>query len=146
MHDPSTLVFDVRPLRLDVWHDEPGGADAGQVCGNPPMRTASRIAWTVRHWRHLHYRWWPYFRVRRWIVDRCADCGKRFRWGEGRHGYQSTDKVWHSVCMTLRHVQSHLDDLTAYVQCTADTDTRWRAEYRLNNLASHEGAKQEGTE
>ncbi|WP_280836153.1 hypothetical protein [Micromonospora sp. A200] len=128
------MLIEARPLRLDVWHDEPGGHDAFEVCGHPPTSITARLAWTFRHGRHLHYRWWPYLNVRRWIVDRCDGCGKRFRWREARHSYQSTDKVWHDVCMSLRHVRSQLDDITAYVRAEADSNARWRVEYRLKHL------------
>ena len=133
MHDPSVLIFDIRPLRLDVWHDEPDGRDAFEVCGHAP-HGVGRIAWTLRHRRHLHYRWWPYLRIQRWITHRCADCGQRFRWKEGRFSYQGTDEVWHDVCMTLRGVRSQLDDITAYVRAEADSNARWRVEHRLKNL------------
>ena len=134
MHDPSVLVFDVRWLHLDIWHDEPGGHDSGEVCGRLPMAVGARLLWTVRHARHLHYRFWPYLNVKRWIVDRCDHCGQRFRWKDARHSYQSTDKVWHDVCMTLRHVRADLNDLTGYVLGTADDNARWRANYRLEHL------------
>lgn len=138
MHDPSTLLFDIRPIRLDVWHDEPSGHDSGTVCGHPPMRTAARLLWTIRHARHLHYRFWPYLRIQRWIIHRCADCGRRFLWRDARHSYQGTDKVWHSQCMSLLHVRGMLDDLTGYVRGTADSDARWRVEYRLKGLDESE--------
>ena len=136
MHDPMVLVYGIRVLDLDVWHDEPGGRDAGEVCGYPPHRLLPRFAWTVRHVRHLHLRWWRYLNVKRWIVDRCDGCGQRFRWHEARHSYQSTDKVWHDPCMSLRHVRGQLEDFTSYAQGTADPDARWRVEYRLKNLES----------
>jgi hypothetical protein len=89
MHDPSTLLFDVRPIRLDIWHDDPDGHDAGTVCGNPPMTLPGSILWGIRH---LHYRFWPYLKVRRWIRDLaericallnpCTDCGKPSQCGE----------------------------------------------------------------
>jgi hypothetical protein len=135
MHDPSTLLFDIRLIRLDVWHDEPNGHDSGTVCGHAPMKTWPRLRWGIRHVRHLHYRFWPYLRIHRWITHHCADCGRRFLWKDARHGYQSSDQVWHSVCMSLRTVQSHLDDLTAHVQGAADWNTSWRAKYRLEHLA-----------
>lgn len=138
MRDSSFLLIDARPLRLDVWHDEPDGHDAFQVCGRPPCRPASRLAWAFRHRQHLHYRWWPYLHVRRWIVDRCAGCGHRFRWREARYSYESTDKVWHRACMSLREVRSQLDDITAYVRAEADSNARWRVEYRLKHLDAKE--------
>jgi hypothetical protein len=133
MHDPMVLIVEIRAIRLDVWHVEPGGHDAWQVCGHAP-RGASRLAWLLRHRRHLRPRWWPYLNVKRWIVDRCDGCGQRFRWREARYSYQSTDKVWHDPCMSLRYVRGQLADITGYVRGTADWDTRWRVEYRLKGL------------
>lgn len=134
MHDPSVLLFHVKPLNLDIWHDEPRGHDSGEVCGHHPMPIPARVLWTVRHVRHLHYRFWPYLNVKRWIVERCDGCGQRFRWKEARFSYQSTDKVWHDPCMSLRHVRGQLDDMTAYLQGEANDNARWRVEYRLENL------------
>lgn len=133
MHDPSFLLMDLRLVKLDVWHDEPGGHDAFEVCGMPP-HGAARLVWGFHHRSHLHYRWWPWLNIRRWRVDRCDDCKRPFRWKDARHSYQSTDRVWHDVCMSLRHVRSQLDDITAYVRAEADSDARWRVEYRLKNL------------
>jgi hypothetical protein len=135
MHDPSFLALDIRVIRLDIWHDEPGGADAFTVCGRPPQRGIARLRWTVQHARHLRYRFWPYLKVRRWTRDRCDGCGRRFLWRDSRHSYQGTDKVWHDPCMSLRHVRAQLDDLTAHVRGIADWDTSWRAKYRLEGLA-----------
>lgn len=137
MHDPTVLIFAVRPINLDVWHDEPGGHDSGEVCGHAP-HGAARLVWALRHGRHLHYRWWPWLNVRRWIVDRCAGCGKRFRWREARCSYQGTSKVWHDTCMSLLHVRGQLDDITAYVRAEADDNARWRVEYRLKHLDAAE--------
>lgn len=135
MHDPMVLVFDVRLVKLDIWHVEPGGHDYGEVCGRLPYRRpVARALWALRHVRHLKLNWWPYLNVKRWIVDRCDHCGKRFRWREARFSYQSTDKVWHDPCMSLRHVRGQLDDLTGLVLGTADPDARWRADYRLKGI------------
>jgi hypothetical protein len=135
MHDPSFLLYDIRGLKLDVWHDEPGGRDAHEVCGHPPNRGLGRLAWTLRHARHLHFRWWRYLNVKRWIVDRCDGCGRRFGYREARYSYPSSERaVWHDPCMSLRHVRSQLDDLTGYVLATADSNARWRAAYRLEKL------------
>lgn len=144
MHDPMVLLFDVPVVRLDIWHVEPKGHDAFEVCGHPP-RGAQRAVWTLRHGRHLRLRWWPYLNVKRWIADRCDHCGRRFRWREARHSYQSTNKVWHDVCMSLRHVRSQLNDITGYLRGTADSDARWRVEYRLKNLDTPAGELKENT-
>lgn len=139
MHDSSTLIFDVRPIRLDVWHDEPGGADAFTVCGHAPHRLGPRLVWTARHARHLHFRFWPYLRIHRWVKDHCAECGRRFLWKDARHSYQGTDQVWHDQCMSLRHVRGQLDDVTGYLRGTADGNARWRVEYRLKHLDGNRG-------
>jgi hypothetical protein len=140
MHDPSFLALEIRPIRLDIWHDEPGGHDAFTVCGRPPQGAVANLWWTIRHARHLHYRFWPYLKIRRWIKDRCAGCGRRFLWRDSRHSYQGTDQVWHDPCMSLRHVRSQLDDITGYVRGTADWNMRWRVEYRLKGLDTKEDA------
>lgn len=138
MHDPSFLLFDIRRIRLDIWHDEPGGKDTHEVCGHPPRPGVARLWWGIGHARHLHFRFWPYLNIHRWIRDRCDHCGRRFLWRDARHSYQSTDKVWHDVCMSLRHVRGQLNDLTAHVRGTGDWNTNWRAKYRLENLAKAE--------
>jgi hypothetical protein len=136
MHDPSFLALDIRPIRLDVWHDEPGGQDAFTVCGRPPQTGPARLLWVARHARHLHFRFWPFLRIKRWIGDHCAECGRRFLWKDARHGYQSHGprEVYHDQCMSLRHVRDQLNDLTALVRFKADSNAKWRAEYRLKGL------------
>lgn len=144
MHDPSVLLFEVPVLKLDVWHDEPGGHDAFEVCGHAP-HGAKRLAWTLRHARHLHVRWWRYLNVKKWIVDRCDGCGKRFRWKEARFGFQSSDRaVWHDPCMSLLSVRHDLDDLTGFVLGTADSNARWRANYRLQRIENADEAEVSG--
>lgn len=133
MHDPMVLLYDFKQLGLDVWHVEPGGHDSAEVCGHAPHGWR-RATWTARHVRHLHFRFWPVFKVRRWLRDRCGECGRRFLWRDERHGYQSSDTVYHAQCMSLRACRSQLDDLTAYVLATADSNARWRAERRLKHL------------
>lgn len=134
MHDPEFLPYDVPVVKLDIWHREPGGHDASSVCGYAPNRGVRRLVWAARHVRHWRLTWRRYRNVKRWLVDRCDGCGKRFRWKEARYGYQSSDRVWHDPCMSLRHVRSQLDDLTGYVLATADSNARWRASQRLDHI------------
>lgn len=130
----------------DVWHSEPGGRDSGTVCGRLPSGsglTVPNVRWAWRHRAHLRVTVLPYRRVKRWLFDRCDGCGKRFFWKQDRFGYQSGDAVYHDACMSLRHVQGQLDDLTAYVQFDADETQRWRVEYRLKSMAATGGQKEE---
>jgi hypothetical protein len=140
MHDPLVLVYEVPVVKLDMWHREPGGHDSGKVCGQLPRRGLARAVWTARHVRHLHLRWRPVLNVRHWITDRCDHCGQRFRWREAPYSYQSTDKVWHDPCMSLRHVRGQLQDITDYINGVADDNARWRVEYRLRQLDKAESA------
>jgi hypothetical protein len=55
-------------------------------------------------------------------------------WNDSRHGYMSSDDVYHDKCMTLRHVRGQLDDLTKFVQFEADDNAKFRVEYRLKHL------------
>lgn len=115
--------------------DLPNGRDAFEVCGHPPNRGPSRLAWMVRHIRHLRLNWRRHQKVKRWIVDRCDGCGRRFGFREARYSYQSSERaVWHDPCMSLRSVRGQLDDLTGLVLATADRNARWRANRRLEHL------------
>jgi hypothetical protein len=144
------LVFDLPPyevrrhlprwargLTIDVWHDEPDGRDSGTVCKGMSGTDLSwhNIRWAWQHRQHLHYRVWPYLRVKRWLLDRCGECDRRFLWRDARFGYMNGDATYHDKCMTLRNVRGQLDDITRYVQAEAGHTTRWRVEYRLKNLA-----------
>lgn len=134
------------PAWVTVWHVEPKGHDGGSICkgmGGSEL-TLHNVMWAIRHWRHLQINVEPYLRVRRWLLDRCEGCGHRFRWKrDARHSYMGTDKVWHDPCMSLRHVRSQLDDLTKYLQATADETTRWRVEYRLKGIEEKAAKDQE---
>ncbi len=140
MHDPDVLLYELRKVGLDVWHSEPRGHDSGSICGHQPIGRLALLAWTARHFRHLWLRWWPAYRVRHWVIDRCDHCGRRFLWRDQRHSYMSSasHRVWHEQCMSLRQVRGQLDDLTGYVLGTADETARWRAKYRLDGIAHPE--------
>lgn len=78
-------------------------------------------------------------RVKRWLRDRCGECGRRFLWNDERHGFISSDTRYHATCMSLRHVRGQLEDLTKYVTFEADDTERWRVEYRLEGLRAQSG-------
>lgn len=59
------------PALITVWHNEPGGRDAGEVCGYPH-------GWKLlRHLRHVRVQFHPLGHFRRWALTRCAWCGGR---------------------------------------------------------------------
>lgn len=151
MHDPAVVVFSIRrpwpylvrysngrrrlswPDWVDVWHDEPEGADSGTVCKG--MRgtqlTWHNLRWALRHRSHLRVVVVPLRRIRQWLRDRCGECGRRFLWRDSRHGYWSGDAVYHAKCMEVRALKGQLDDALRYITHTADRDARWRVEYKL---------------
>lgn len=92
---------------IDAWHEEPGGADAGTVCGN-------RRLWA--HPRHLRLKFPPLRSLRRRLFTTCEWCGqlgtsrrpvnvshqwdgdernRRARWWNGDRG------LYHAECSTL---------------------------------------------
>lgn len=82
------------PTVLTIWHVDPNG-DRGRPCG------------PAKHWQ-LHVHHWkinvePWLRFRR-RFEKCDGCGRRMNTAE-RNGYMSSDKVWHSECMSLRHLK-----------------------------------------
>ncbi|MDF2578457.1 MAG: hypothetical protein K0S49_36 [Microbacterium sp.] len=97
------------PGMLTVWHVEPGGADAFDVC-----ERSSRWQWHVHHWR-LQFAPWQAFR--RWAFDRCAWCGGPSRRGnlvnvshswdgkKPKHWWQSRAGVFHRDCSSVE--QAH---------------------------------------
>lgn len=137
MHDPLILLLHVKLINLDVWHREPNGHDAGEICHDVFCSTdtvKANLSLSIRHWRHLYLRWWPYLNIKMWIFDRCDGCGYRFHWKQARHSYMSSDKVWHNACMSLRSVRSSLNDLTKLMLQIEDRDAHWRANRRLEHL------------
>lgn len=109
MHDPSTLVLDIRgiplsrrawrrwlrdkrvwslPTLFEVWHDEPGGADAGKVCKGPR---------TWLHWSHCRIKFIPWRDFKHRFV-RCSVCNRRMNTA-ARFGTWNSTEVAHSECI-----------------------------------------------
>ena len=138
MHDPSVLVFSVRSIRLDVWHEEPNGHDSGTICkgmGGSDL-TWHNVRWAWRHRDHLHFRFWPYLNVKRWLFDRCDLCGKRFLWKQARHSYMNSDKVWHQFCQAYQVCKAERDEAWQFIADPGSlSDTaRWRVGYAVDRF------------
>ena len=135
MHDPSVVVFDVRrpwptrrrrpfvgrrlywPPIITVWHEEPGGRDAGSLCGYPE-RGRKLPMWLVRHRRHLRAQWQA---LNRWLYQRCEHCGGKSRKGHPvnvSHQWDSEPQRWgrsvpglyHGPCSGLVGTRRSLDE------------------------------------
>lgn len=92
MHDPKVLLW--ATSLIEVWHQEPGGADSGTVCR---YQTMGRHPW---HWQ---IKLMPLVRVRR-RLQHCDRCGRRMN-KASRFGYQGSDKVWHDECSLLGRLE-----------------------------------------
>lgn len=117
MHDPLVVAFEVRrpwpkryrsedgmagrrpyfPALITVWHREPGGHDAGEVCRHYTRVQGADGKWhtTLRHGWKCHVHHWrvqvPALReLRRLLLTRCAWCG-------GHHRHRSGDAVNHGL-------------------------------------------------
>lgn len=118
------------PVVVEVWHDEPGDRDMGTVCKDYSGRSRHRIAWTLKHRKHLRWKLIPYIQVRSWLFTRCEDCKRRFKWGEAKFGVSwSSPGCLHEHCQRLRTVAGQKADLVAYVRGEANDTQRWRVEY-----------------
>jgi len=79
------------PALVTVWHVEPGGHDAFEVC-----KHASRWQWHVWHWKVQI----PFFRkIKRSLFERCIECGRRYPWGYApvSHQWDGPDARWFRV-------------------------------------------------
>lgn len=101
MHDPLVVAFTIRrpwpkrvtwptgkrlwwPSLITIWHTEPDGRDAFEVC-----KHSGRWRWHVHHWRiQVH----PLQHLRRWALTRCTWCGGRSRKGD----YVNCSMQWDS--------------------------------------------------
>lgn len=97
------------PGLITIWHVEPAGADAFEIC-----KHTTRWQWHVHHWRlQLH----PWQKFKRWAFQRCQWCGGRSRRGDyvnvsmgwesqkADHWWQSTPGVFHHDCISIH--QAH---------------------------------------
>lgn len=140
MHDPMVVAFEIRrpwpkrvnwtgtrwywPSIITVWHREPGGHDAGEVCKHYIRTPLGDGQWTTKHlhgWKwHVHH--WrlqvkPFQDLRRWALTRCAWCngrhtkldpvnnstswdGPRGKWWQGEPG------LYHRHCVAFSHAHT----------------------------------------
>lgn len=116
MHDPMTVAFEIRsPFRdkpsemfpegyrrhfITIWHKDPcrdGSDDSCRWFGGVDRPWWRHPRWHVWHWRiQIH----PLQRTWQWLFDRCAMCGGRFKFYEGRLSSWDGGRCWHFKCDT----------------------------------------------
>jgi hypothetical protein len=106
MHDPMVVAFDIPrpwprrnrfsgrrywPALITVWHVEPGGHDAFEVC-----KHSSHWQWHVWHWK-VQIR--PLQQLKRFLFERCIECGRRYPWGYSpvSHQWDGPGSRWFRV-------------------------------------------------
>jgi hypothetical protein len=131
-----------------LWHHEPGGRDYGSVCGRIPDGsglTMPNVRWAWEHREHCHWQIVVGSKVRGWLTDRCEECGRRFLWRDARIGTGwDSPGVLHLQCSNLRHQQTLIADLTAYVRFDATAPQRSRVEHQLEQIGVAPPAPEDG--
>lgn len=138
------------PSFITVWHVEPDGADALTVCqrreqdANSKWRYVGRWQWHIHHWKiQVH----PLQRLRRGLLTRCEECGrkgspnishqwdaKRGPWWRGERG------LYHMECsslLDLRRTQKYDEELIRSLVAEIRVRTDEDAEQIAERLAGH---------
>lgn len=85
------------PSMMTVWHVEPDGRDAFEVC-----KSRGHWRWHVWHWRiqiSLAQK------VKRFLFERCIECGRRFPWGYApvSHQWDGPSARWFHISRVAYH-------------------------------------------
>ena len=137
------------PSFITIWHCEPNGADALTVCRHRSQRTNGEWAYT-RGWKwHVHH--WkiqvqPLQRLRRALLTRCEECGRkgspnvshggraRKRWWRGERG------LYHFECsglLELRRVKERDEEIIRALFAEIRVRTDETTEDALERLTGH---------
>ena len=124
-----------------VWHVEPGGADAFEVCSHRRQKKDgtweyhNRWKWHIHHW---HIQIMPLQGLRARLFDRCQECGRKGRpnvshqWDGKRLGwwkFKSREGLYHHECSSLVQLRRTKDEdaeiirhLVAWLVIESDRD------------------------
>lgn len=106
------------PALVTVWHNEPGGRDFGEVCCKRVTGRDGKVRLT-RSWRWHVWHWSirvpPLQALRRRLLTRCAECGRKgspdvsHSWGGPRgKWWQGEPGLYHRECsmlVSMRHTR-----------------------------------------
>lgn len=124
---PFVVAFGRRfffPPLVTIWHVEPHGHDSGEVCKHRRQRRDGTWKYTTR-WRwhvwHWHVQFGPVQRLKRFLLERCELCGRRYPWGYApvSHQWDAPGSRWfgglrqrrayHHECSALGHVRQQVE-------------------------------------
>ena len=133
-----------------IWHNEPRGADSGDICKNFDRLPDGRIGRSLNAWRwHVHH--WsiqihPLQTVRRWLFDRCAECGHRFPFGYSPVTFswdpqrppwwkflEPHGQLLHARCASLRSAQDNSTTDESIIRCL------------ITEISMHDGVAEQET-
>lgn len=104
------------PSLVTIWHVEPNGRDSGEVCNHwrtdraGRRRRDDRWKWHVWHWKIQVA---TGQKIKRFLFERCIECGRRYPWGYApvSHQWDGPGGRWfrvgrlnyHHECSALVH-------------------------------------------
>lgn len=113
---------------VTVWHNEPGGSDSGEVCKHWRTRKGERVP--DKRWK-LHVHHWTLQvhllrAIRRFLFERCIECGHRFPWGYAPvshswdgpkvHWFRVQKVAYHHQCSSLGHLRQSNAELKEIIR------------------------------
>ncbi len=145
MHDPLVVAFEIRrpwpkrtprrryyywPSLITIWHAEPGGRDAFEVC-----KRSSHWRWHLHHWK-IQIR--PLQNLRRRLLTSCAECGRKgspnisHQWDRERSPWWRGERgLYHRECSSLIHLRRRKEQDEALIRALA-------AECRVRSDETHD--------
>lgn len=107
---------------ITIWHVEPRGRDALDVCGGMRVNRRGKKVWRrswrwhIHHWRiQVHY----LGRLKRFLFERCKHCGRRFPWGYApvSHQWDHDPAPWFKItAQSYHHECSSVVSYRRYVE------------------------------
>lgn len=94
------------PSLITIWHVEPNGHDSGEICKHYERWPDGCGGWeskVLRGWRwhiwHWHVQIAPVQKLKRYLFERCIECGRRYPWGYApvSHSWDGPSARWFRV-------------------------------------------------
>lgn len=136
------------PSLIDVWHIEPGGADALTVCKDRIRdKDGKFVRWShTWKWHFWHYKvsWTFIYGWRRRLLTRCAECGGPSRKGNVvNHSfggnrvkvplYIGEQGLYHSKCMSEVSKRMHEHDPRGCYACSGKASFEFKRRQRSSS-------------